>query len=166
MATATRKLMHPTSIDLSEDTRETVNGLLQQTVSDLMDLYSHFKQAHWNLKGPNFIALHELFDTIGAEMLGHLDEIGERMVQLGGQVQGTLRHTAGESQLPEYPLDATSESEHLKHLVDSLATLAKAVRASIDQADQAGDADTADIYTALSRDLDKRLWFLEAHLQG
>lgn len=166
MATATRKKLHPTSIDIAEDVREISIEHLQQSVSDLLDLYSHFKQAHWNIKGPNFIGLHELFDTIAAEIIDHIDTVAERIAQLGGQVRGTVKSSGSDSQLPDYPLDAVKEKDHLKALVASVATAAKAAREAIDKTDEAGDADTADIFTAVSRSLDMRLWFLEAHLQG
>lgn len=155
-----------TRIDLPSDTRAAMVKLLNQQLADTADLHSQIKQAHWNVKGPSFIALHELFDRLAGEVLAHTDEIAERATALGGVALGTVRLAADASRLPEYPADAADGPAHVKALSDRFAALAKSTRAAIDLADEADDPGTADLFTQVSRDLDKSLWFLEAHLQG
>jgi len=155
-----------TSIDLSEDTREQMNSLLNQHLANLSDLHSQIKQAHWNVKGMQFIALHELFDELAAEILEYVDMVAERVTALGGYAMGTSRMAAANSQLEEYPIDATEGAAAVQALVDRYAALAAKVRAAIDTSDEAGDMATSDLFTEVQRGLDKRLWFLEAHLQS
>lgn len=153
-----------TSIDLPAKTRESVIALLNQQLADTFDLLSQTKQAHWNVKGMNFIALHKLFDELVDTLEDQVDEIAERVTALGGLAMGTARMAAANSTLPEFPA-VTAGEDVVKALVERYAALAKSTRAAIDTADKAGDADTADLFTGVSRDLDKHLWFLEAHLQ-
>ncbi|HUN08530.1 MAG TPA: DNA starvation/stationary phase protection protein Dps [Aggregatilineales bacterium] len=153
-----------TSIDLPAKTRESVIVLLNQQLADTFDLLSQTKQAHWNVKGMNFIALHKLFDELVDTLEDQVDEIAERVTALGGLAMGTARMAAANSTLPEFPT-VTAGEDVVKALVERYAALAKSTRAAIDTADKAGDADTADLFTGVSRDLDKHLWFLEAHLQ-
>lgn len=155
-----------TSIDLAAKTRTAVVALLNQQLADTSDLYTQTKQAHWNVKGPQFIALHELFDELAGELLDHVDTIAERITALGGYAMGTARMAAASSRLPEYPTDVFGGMETVGVLVERYAALAKSTRAAIDAADEASDADTADLFTGTSRFLDKSLWFLEAHLQA
>jgi starvation-inducible DNA-binding protein len=143
-----------------------MNNLLNQHLADLSDLYSQTKQAHWNVKGMQFIALHELFDELAGEILGYVDMVAERVTALGGYAMGTARMAAANSQLEEFPLDANDGAAAVKALVDRYAMAAANVRAAIDAADEAGDMATSDLFTEVSRALDKSLWFLEAHLQG
>lgn len=156
--------MHPTKNDLSAGLRAQVAALLADRLAELIDLQLQAKQAHWNVKGPNFIALHELFDDIAGEVMGFVDDVAERIVALGGTAEGTLAAVARRSNLPAYPLEITRGKDHVSALSMSLAAAAKSVRAAIDQADQLGDKDTADLFTGISRALDKQLWFVEAHL--
>lgn len=156
----------PTRNDLPAKARQGLVGLLNQHLADTADLYSHLKQAHWNVKGPQFIALHELFDRLAEGVEGHVDEIAERVTALGGYALGTSRMAAAASRLPEYPVEATDGPEHVRALVDRYAALAASTRAAIQTSADLGDADTADLLTGVSRDLDKDLWFLEAHLHG
>ncbi|MCC6676877.1 MAG: DNA starvation/stationary phase protection protein Dps [Phycisphaerales bacterium] len=158
--------LFPTRNDLPADTRASLITLLNQHLADTADLHSQIKQAHWNVKGPNFIALHELFDRLAAEILEHGDTIAERATALGGAALGTVRLAASSSRLPEYPADAVDGPAHVKALADRFAALARSTRAAIATADEADDAGTADLFTQVSRDLDKSLWFLEAHLNG
>jgi starvation-inducible DNA-binding protein len=151
--------------DLDQGTREQVIQLLNQQLADTFDLFSQTKQAHWNVKGPQFYQLHLLYDTLAEGLQGYVDEIAERATALGGVATGTARMAAGSSRLPEYPAEATESMESVRCLVDRYANLAASTREAIDTADEAGDADTADLFTEISRDLDKWLWFLEAHLQ-
>ena len=161
-----RSKLMPTSNDLSAETREKAVQLLNQHLADTADLYSQTKQAHWNVKGMQFIQLHELFDSLAATLIGFVDEIAERATALGGIALGTTRLAAANSRLPEYPLDAVDGRQHLEALCQRYAALAKTTRAAIDEAEEYGDADTADLFTQISRELDKNLWFLESHIQA
>lgn len=152
-----------TQNDLPVRTRELIVGICNQSLADLKDLQTQCKQAHWNVKGENFIGLHELFDKINGEIVGYLDEVAERAVQLGGIALGTARVVAKQSRLPEYPLCLSESREHVDALSHALAVVAKSIRRNIDLTDAAGDADTADLFTGISRGLDKALWFVEAH---
>ncbi|MCC7477417.1 DNA starvation/stationary phase protection protein Dps [bacterium] len=159
--------MHNTLNDIALTNRRKLCDMLQQSVADCSDLASQARQAHWNVKGPNFIALHELFDSVYNIVGAQIDILAERMVQLGGQVQGTVRAAAKSSSLKEYPLEASSGEEHLKALSAALAAFGKSCRANIDKAgEELRDMDTADIYTEISREIDKQLWFVEAHMEG
>jgi len=158
--------MHKTSIDLDAETREQIVALLNQQLADTFDLYSQTKQAHWNVKGQQFFQLHELFDKLAAELLDHVDTIAERSTTLGGTALGTVRMAAAKSRLPEYSAEIIGGRESIEALVQRYAELAATTRAAIDRADELGDVDTSDLFTGVSRGLDKSLWFLEAHLQA
>ncbi|MFO1236652.1 MAG: DNA starvation/stationary phase protection protein Dps [Alphaproteobacteria bacterium] len=158
--------MYKTSIDLPLQAREAMARLLNARLADAIDLALQVKQAHWNVKGPNFIALHQLFDTVHAEVEGHYDTIAERITALGFTAFGTSQAVGAASTLPAYPTDIAGGLAHVKALAGSFAAFGKTVRAAIDAATDAGDADTADLFTGMSRAVDKTLWFLEAHLQA
>jgi starvation-inducible DNA-binding protein len=158
--------MFKTKNDLPEAARVKTAELLNARLADCIDLQTQTKQAHWNVKGPNFIALHELFDKINEEVEDYVDDIAERAVQLGGVVEGTARMVAKRSALPEYPLGATDGPSHVEALSSALAAFGKAARAAISEANDLGDLDTADLFTEVSRGIDKWLWFVEAHLQS
>jgi len=155
-----------TRIDLAGDRRARLIALLNQHLADTFDLYGQSKQAHWNVKGPQFHQLHELFDKLAAQVEDDIDLIAERVTALGGTALGTVRLAAGASRLTEYPLDADGSMQHVEALAERFAALAATTRAAIDAAEALGDADTADLFTGVSRGLDKGLWFLEAHLQA
>jgi starvation-inducible DNA-binding protein len=158
--------MYTTENDLPEKTRIRVSALLQDRLADSIDLMIQAKQAHWNVKGSSFIALHELFDKFSEDSEDYVDLIAERIVQLGGIAEGTVRLAARKSSLPEYPLTAASGKEHVTALSHAIATFGKLIRQTIDQANELKDADTADICTEISRGADKYLWFVEAHAQA
>ena len=158
--------MHNTKIDISKDTREQMVGLLNSRLADSLDLKSQAKQAHWNVKGIHFIALHELFDQVATEVEAFSDLIAERVTTLGGTAEGTVRVAAEKSTLHQYPLEITDGRDHVDALSSALADFGKRVRANIDEADEAGDMDTADLFTEVSRGTDKLLWFVEAHIQS
>jgi starvation-inducible DNA-binding protein len=122
------------------------------------------KQAHWNVKGSNFIALHKLFDEVVDAAEDYMDLLAERVVQLGGTAEGTIRLAAKRSALSEYPLQISSGPDHVEALSSALAVFGTSVRQAIDQSDKLRDKDTADIFTEVSRGVDKYLWFVEAHL--
>ena len=157
--------MPSTRNDLADNTRKAVIALLNARLADAVDLRLAIKQAHWNVKGPTFIALHELFDQIQARVDVFVDDIAERAVALGGVVAGTAQAAVKGSKLEPYPTDVTVEKQHLKLLADRLAAFGKLAREAIDASDEAGDKDTADLFTGVSRQIDKDLWFVEAHLQ-
>lgn len=156
--------MYESRIDLAHNARAQSIALLNERLADAIDLASHAKQAHWNVKGPSFIALHELFDQIHTSALDHIDTIAERVTALGGIAEGTSAVAAQKSTLPKYPLTIAAGPDHVAALADSIAAHGRHVRAAIDAATGWGDADTADLFTGISRELDKHLWFLEAHL--
>lgn len=158
--------LHNTKIDIEKGTREQVIEILNQRLADASDLKSQAKQAHWNVKGMNFIALHELFDQVATEAEAYTDLIAERITTLGGVALGTVRVAAQTSSLSEYPLEIADGAAHVDALSNALADFGKKVRADIDRTDALGDKDTADIFTEVSRGIDKSLWFVEAHLQA
>lgn len=166
VATPTKSTVrfYPTRIDLAANVREQVVAILNQSLAASLDLKTQTKQAHWNVKGKDFFQLHELFDEMAGEIEEYVDMVAERITALGGTALGTARVAADKSILKEYPLDAIDGEEHVTALADRYAAYAKHVREAIDTADDLGDADTADLYTEISRTIDKRLWFLEAHL--
>jgi starvation-inducible DNA-binding protein len=154
-----------TKLDLPENTRQPLITLLNERLADTADLYSQVKQAHWNVKGPAFFQLHQLFDQLAAELFPFVDLVAERATALGGVAMGTVRMAAAGSALPEYPMDATEGQRHLKALIDRYAVFAANIRKAIDVADERHDRSTADLFTEISRVADKQLWFLEAHVQ-
>jgi starvation-inducible DNA-binding protein len=151
-------------IDLKPKLRQAMIELLNGQLADTLDLYTQVKQAHWNVQGPHFIALHELFDQLAERLEEPIDDLAERVTALGGVALGTARHIAGRSRLEEFPHGRIDGLRAVGALADRYATLAASTRAAIDTAAQAGDADTADLFTEISRGLDKALWLLEAHL--
>jgi starvation-inducible DNA-binding protein len=150
--------------DLASNTKALSINILNARLADAIDLALLTKQVHWNIKGPNFIALHEMIDGFRTELDSHVDTIAERVVQLGGTALGTTQAVAGSTTLAPYPTDIYASTDHLMALTERYAKLAGSVRAAIDATAEAGDADTADLFTAFSRALDKQVWFLEAHL--
>lgn len=158
--------MNPTKNDLTLDKRTKLVELLNERLADLIDLALQAKQAHWNVKGPHFIGLHELFDQIRTELDPLVDEVAERLVALGGMAEGTIQAISRRTTLTAYAMSISSGRDHVDAFSTALATAGKQVRSAIDKATELGDADTADLFTEVSRDLDKKLWFVEAHLQG
>ncbi|WP_445636267.1 DNA starvation/stationary phase protection protein Dps [Nostoc sp. DSM 114161] len=157
--------LYPTRIDIPAEARVQIVVILNKTLAASLDLKTQVKQAHWNVKGTDFYQLHELFDEIAGELEEYVDMVAERVTALGGYAVGTARAAANNSILPEYPFDILDGKDHVTALADRFAPFAKHIREAIDKTDELGDADTADLYTEISRTIDKRLWFLEAHLQ-
>lgn len=166
MATKTksRTLAFATRNDLPEDAREQLVELLNARLADTFDLYGQLKQAHWNVKGPDFIQLHELYDAVAADVIEFVDLVAERATALGGLAFGTVRMAASASTLEEYPLETTEGMATVEVVADRLAAYGSAVREAIDTADELEDKDTADLFTEISRAIDKHLWFVESHL--
>lgn len=158
--------MYPTKNDLPEATRREAIGLLNQRLAEAIDLQTQCKQAHWNVKGPTFIALHKLFDDINEDVEEYVDLLAERVVQLGGIAEGTVGAVTERSTLPDYPLALVTGAEHVAALSDALAAFGRAARVGIDEMNDLEDADSADILTEISRGVDKWLWFVEAHQQS
>ena len=157
--------LFPTRNDLPAESRSKVVDLLNQNLSDLTDLYSQTKHAHWNVKGVNFYQTHLLLDTLAEEVEEFIDTVAERATSLGGVANGGVKWTAAHSRLPEFPRDVSEAQALIGTIADRYAAVARSVRAAIDEANTHGDADTADLFTEVSRGIDKSLWFLEAHLQ-
>jgi starvation-inducible DNA-binding protein len=155
-----------TAVDLSATTRVAMIELLNQELADTSDIYSQTKQAHWNVKGIHFYQLHLLFDQLAEKRQAEADELAERATELGGYALGTVRMAAASSRLPEIPTGINAGVDYVRALVERYGLHANSMRAAIDEADEAGDKDTADLFTEISRELDKDLWFLQAHLQA
>ena len=152
-----------TRIDIKPKLRDSMIAVLNQQLADTLDLYTQVKQAHWNVKGPHFIMLHELFDKLAEELEEPVDNIAERITALGGIARGTARDAAARSRLKELGRDF-HDLNLVSELADRYAALGASTRAAIETAAREGDADTSDLFTGISRELDKALWFLESHL--
>ncbi len=171
MTTATSNIeeepaLYKTKNDIPRANRLQLSALLNQRLASAADLQLQMKQAHWNVKGPNFIALHELFDQVDEAVEGYVDQIAERIVQLGGIAEGTVRVAAARSQLDEYPLSIADGVAHIDAVTSALSTFGQEARLTIDEANGLDDAGTADLFTEVSRGIDKWLWFVEAHAQA
>ena len=158
--------LHTTHNDLPGKARGKVCDLLNARLADAIDLASQLKQAHWNVKGPNFIGLHELFDGVHGVVEAQVDELAERITALGGTAYGTVAAAAKASSLKAYPLALTRGSDHVAAVAQRLAAYGAGLRKSIGAAGQAGDEVTADLFTGMTGDIDKQLWLVEAHLQA
>ena len=150
---------------LDSNAKSAAIALLSARLADTIDLALIAKQAHWNVKGRQFIAVHEMLDTLRGDVDAYVDTIAERITALGGTAHGTVQVVAGKTTLPAYPDGIHTIEDHLRALIERYGAVANAVRGNIDEATEAGDAGTADVFTEVSRGLDKWLWFLEAHLQ-
>jgi starvation-inducible DNA-binding protein len=158
--------LYKTENDIAPTRRMELAALLNRRLASAVDLQLQLKQAHWNVKGPNFIGLHELFDKVSEAVEDYVDQIAERVVQLGGIAEGTVRVAALRSRLDEYPLSLAEGPGHVGAVSTALATFGREVRSAIDEAGELDDADTADLFTEVSRGVDKWLWFVEAHAQA
>ena len=151
--------------DLDADTRTAVVEALNQSLADTTDLMTQVKHAHWNVKGPQFHQLHLLFDEQAELLAGHADLVAERATALGGHAMGTARMAAADSRLPEYPGDVVDGMGCVEALAERFAAHGAYLREDVEMAQELGDEDTGDLYIEVSREIDKQLWFLEAHLQ-
>ncbi len=157
--------MHETRNDTKSNAKKVSIDTLGKRLADGIDLALAVKQAHWNLKGPEFIGIHLMLDGFRDILDDYNDKVAERITQLGGTAHGTAASVAAESALKPYPLDTYNIGDHVAALIDRYSAYANAVRQNIDDTDDAGDAGTADLFTEVSRGVDKQLWFLEAHVQ-
>jgi starvation-inducible DNA-binding protein len=163
---ARRLTMYDTKNDLPAATRGKTVELLNVRLADAIDLGAQAKQAHWNVKGPHFIALHELFDTVAEHIEDHIDTLAERITALGGTAHGTIAAVSRASTLKSYPEDISDGLQHVEALSGAVADFGAKARKAIEESAQLGDADTSDLFTGVSREVDKDLWFLEAHLHA
>ncbi len=166
MATKTAPRTFETHIEFAEQVRAKEIDILNQQLADSFDLYSQIKQAHWNVKGRDFMQLHLLFDTLAEGVLGFVDLIAERATALGGTALGTARMAASASSLPEYPENVVEGMDHVACLVDRYGRYAASTRKALTSTDDLGDPTTADLFTEISREVDKQLYFLESHIQA
>jgi starvation-inducible DNA-binding protein len=155
----------PSRNDLQDNAKKTSIGVLSGCLADSIDLYNATRHAHWNVKGPSFGSLHTLFEEFYTQLATDIDEVAERLVQLGGTAMGTSQSVQGSTRLQPYPAELKAGMDHVHALLDRYSQVAKEYRAGIDTTDEAGDADTADILTGISKNLDKAVWMLEAHTQ-
>jgi starvation-inducible DNA-binding protein len=158
--------MYETENDLSRTGRSELNALMNRRLADAIDLQMQMKQAHWNVKGPSFVGLHELFDKVNEAVESYVDMIAERIVQLGGIAEGTVRVAAKRSRLDEYPLSIDDGLAHVEAAARALSAFGREARTTITEADELDDPGTADLFTEISRGIDKWLWFIEAHSQA
>ena len=156
--------MHATHNTLAVNIREQSIELLNKHLAAAIDLHAQMKQAHWNVRGPSFISIHELFDKVSAEVEEYSDQIAERAGSLGGTAYGTVQMAAERSFLIPYPLGIADETQHIFAVAAALAAFGQSAREAIKLADGYGDADTADLFTQVSRGIDQQLWFVEAHI--
>jgi starvation-inducible DNA-binding protein len=155
-----------TRIEIPEEAREGLVGILNSQLADATDLYTQVKFAHWNVEGSDFIQLHELFDEVAAHVLEFTDLIAERATTLGGKAHGTLRQAAAGTSLSEYPDGQFDGMDAVAAVADQVGAYAASTRQAIEESDKLGDAASSDLFTEVARQIDKDLWFLEAHLQS
>ena len=155
--------MHDTRNTLSENIRAQSVELLNKHLAAAIDLHAQVKQAHWNVRGPGFIAIHELFDKVSGDVETYSDMMAERAGGLGGTAHGTVQTAAARSFLVPYALGVASESQHVFAVSGTLAAFGQSVREAVDLAAGYGDTGTADLFTEISRDIDHQLWFVESH---
>ncbi len=164
-ATATVRT-YPSSVGVSDKNRQALIALLNLRLADSLDIHSQVKWAHWNVKGKDFYQLHLLFDSIATHMEDHIDTIAERITALGGVANGTIRESASKSSLPEADLGVADGPAMVKFLVHNVGHYTNALRTAVQEADDLDDAITVDLFTSITREMDKDLWFLEAHMQA
>ncbi len=155
--------MHPTRNTLPTEIRARSIALLNLHLASAIDLHGQTKQAHWNVRGPGFIAVHQLFDTVSGAVEGYSDLLAERVGGLGGEAHGTVQAAAAKSILPPYVLGVADAKSHIFSVASALAGFGQSVREAADKAQGYGDATTSDIFTELSRGVDQQLWLVESH---
>jgi len=157
---------YPSSVGVPENNRQALISLLNLRLADSVDIHSQVKWSHWNVKGKDFYQLHLLFDSVATHLEDHIDTIAERVAALGGVANGTIRESAAKSSIPEANLAAADGPDMVKFLVHNVGLYTNALRAAIQEADDLDDAITVDLFTTMTREMDKDLWFIEAHIQG
>jgi starvation-inducible DNA-binding protein len=150
---------------LPEDARATIAETLNARLADGLDLHMQIKVAHWNVKGPQFAALHPLFETFAIGLAAHNDSIAERAVTLGAKAYGTARHVAARSRIPEYDQETTRDLEHVRLLAERIEIYLVGLRESRGVGEKLGDTDTVDLLTGVISEFEKHAWFLRASLE-
>jgi starvation-inducible DNA-binding protein len=158
--------MYRSPSPLQEPSRVKVAESLNQRLADGLDLHGQIKVAHWNIKGPNFAALHPLFETFAVSLANHNDAVAERAVTLGAKAYGTARHVAKTSRIPEYDQEASRDMDHVRLLADRIETYLKGLRETRGVAEKEGDTDSVDLLTGIVTEFEKNAWFLRASLEG
>lgn len=158
--------MYKSPSHLSEEVRTKIADTLNARLADGLDLHSQIKVAHWNIKGPQFAALHPLFETFAVSLAAFNDSIAERAVTLGARAYGTVRHVAKASGLPDYPQDTSRDLEHVRLLAERFEKYLDNVRQSRSVAEKQNDTDTVDLFTGIVTELEKNAWFLRASLES
>lgn len=166
MAKNAKAKLHPTKHPLNANLRGSMVELLQKHLGTAIDITYQTKQAHWNVKGMNFIAVHKLFDELHETTEDFVDNIAERLTALGGQAHGTVQASTENTVLDPYPLDLVKSEDHLKRLADSYAKWSGELIKGIEEASEAGDDLTEDLLTEVGRGIDEALYFLESHFQS
>ncbi|HEU4616249.1 MAG TPA: DNA starvation/stationary phase protection protein Dps [Kofleriaceae bacterium] len=156
--------MYKTPSQLPETSRTALVETLNARLADGLDLHSHIKVAHWNVRGPQFPTLHPLFEQFATQLAAHNDALAERAVTLGGLAAGSVRHVAKHSRLADYPVDVTRDLDHVRLLAERFDTYLEGVRESRGIAEKLGDTDTVDLLTGVVTELEKNAWFLRATL--
>ena len=156
--------MYKTPSQLPEAARTELVRTLNERLADGLDLHSQIKVAHWNVRGPQFPALHPLFEQFADQLAAHNDAIAERAVTLGGLAVGSTRAVAKTSRLPDYPADTTRDLDHVKLLAERFEAYLAGVRESRGIGEKLGDTDTVDLLTGVITEFEKNSWFLRATL--
>jgi starvation-inducible DNA-binding protein len=156
--------MYRSPSPLPEQVRTQMADTLNGRLADGLDLHSQIKVAHWNIKGPQFAALHPLFETFAVSLAAHNDAVAERAVTLGGRAFGTARHVAKTSRLPEYPQETTRDMDHVRLLAERIEKYLEGTRESRAVGERVGDTDTVDLLTGIISEFEKHAWFLRASL--
>jgi starvation-inducible DNA-binding protein len=158
--------MYPNRVALSDEIKKQVVEVMQQRLAEATDMYSQAKFAHWNVKGDNFYQLHLVFDHVAKVIGKQIDPIAERLTQLGGVANGTIRQAAITSKIPEYPVETINGMDHVRALADALGHYCQELREASDKIDDIGDKPTSDFFNQLIVDAEEQLYFLESHLEA
>ncbi|MGF1464821.1 MAG: DNA starvation/stationary phase protection protein Dps [Sandaracinaceae bacterium] len=162
--TNTNNLRFPTRVDLPEGTRSQLVDRTNVVLGTLIDMNFQVKQAHWNIKGPQFFARHELFDKLADRLRAWTDDVAERAATLGGYAGGTVRLSAETSVLDEYDLKAVDGRQHIAALIERYGRVTSLLRESVEASQTLEDPVTEDLFTEVLRGTELDLWFLESHM--
>jgi starvation-inducible DNA-binding protein len=157
--------MQKTANTLSKNIRAKSVAVLNRHLAAAIDLHAQVKQAHWNVRGPTFIAIHELFDKVADTAAEYSDLVAERAGALGGTAEGTIQVAVEHSFLDRYRLGIADAEAHIGAVTAVLASFGESVRNAIDETASFGDVDTSDVFTEISRSVDQQLWLVESHRQ-
>ena len=170
MTTATKNTldtsrMYETENDVSEPRRSELNALMNQRLADAVDLQMQLKQAHWNVKGPHFIGLHELFDQIDEAVESYVDLIAERIQLLGG-VSIAMAHDVAElTKIPRPPKGREEVPVQISRLLEAHELVLAECRMAADRANDTGDQGTNDLLISdVVRTNELQAWFVAEHV--